>query len=149
MKPVGAAVIVLVDARNVLRSEWPNIPERQLVALCRAWAETVGVHAVVAFDGQAPDGLVGKERLDQHASLVGTGDESADDWIVRAAQKLAAAGRPYRLVTSDRALRAAAGGRADDLVGGGTFARILRSVESGATSGPSGPSTRAARAGQA
>jgi len=37
-------------------------------------------------------------------------------------------GRPYRLVTSDRGLRGRAGGAAEDVVGGGTFARMLRAL---------------------
>ncbi len=125
---------VLVDARNVLRSAWPNLPARSLVADCRAWAEAVGVRAVLVFDGRAP-----AHRDDDRVAVVGTGRESADDWIVRAANELARAHRPYRLVTSDRALRTAAGRCADDVVGGGTFLRTLEA----ATSGPSAPSSRA------
>jgi hypothetical protein len=53
--------------------------------------------------------------------LVGTGGESADDWLIREAP-----GHPGAwLVTSDRALREAAGGNAGRLVGGGTFLRGL------------------------
>ena len=117
---------VLVDARNVLRSEWPNIPEDELVDLCRGWAEQNHVHVVVVFDGRAPGGLVGEQGLDGRCTLVGTGCESADDWLIRRARRLASAGRPYWLVTSDRALRAAAGGAAETTIGGGTFARRLR-----------------------
>jgi hypothetical protein len=121
----STAPTVLVDARNVLRSEWPNIAEEELVARCRAWAEAVGVRAVLVFDGSAPEG--GDEWL----ALVGTGGESADDWITRAANELARARRPYRLVTSDRELRARAGRCADDVVGGGTFARMLPAASTG------------------
>jgi len=43
---------VLVDARNVLRSRWPNIPERELVELCAAWAARApGRRVVAVFDG--------------------------------------------------------------------------------------------------
>ena len=64
--------------------------------------------------------------LDGGSLLVGTGDESADDWIARRAADLAASGDPYWLVTSDRELRARAGDRAERIVGGGTFASRLR-----------------------
>jgi predicted RNA-binding protein with PIN domain len=117
---------VLVDARNVLRSQWPNIPERELVELCRDWAEAQGVRAVVVFDGDAPGGLVGEQDVAPHCLLVGTGSESADDWLVRAAAELRAGHEPFWLVTSDRALRELASVGAEKVVGGGSFARELR-----------------------
>lgn len=144
MSPDPAApVTVLIDARNVLRSEWPNRSEAELVEQVRAWVEAVGVRAVLVFDRRAPENIDPGRRV----RIVGSGAESADDWIVRAAKKFAGVGRPYRLVTSDRALRRVAGAQADDVVGGGTFARILRTL--GPTSGPSAPSSRAERASQA
>lgn len=120
------ALTLLVDARNVLRSQWPNIPEQELVDLCRSWAEARGVRAVVAFDRKAPGGLVGKKELAPHCVLVGTGAESADDWLARAAAELRAADQPFWLVTSDRELRARAEG-AEKVVGGGSFADELTS----------------------
>lgn len=102
--------LVLVDARNVLRSEWPNIPEPELVAAIRAWAAERGHEPVVVFDGRAPDGAIG------------TGAESADDWIAREAARLE---EPFWAVTSDRGLRARLPG-AERLIGGGSFARELR-----------------------
>jgi hypothetical protein len=128
--------VTLIDAENVRRSEWPNIPQEDFVELVRAWADAVGAHAIVVFDGPAP-----AEEDGARLKVVGTGAESADDWITRAAERLARASRPYRLVTSDRELRARAGAGADDVLGGGTFLRSLL-----ATSGPSAPSTRAGRA---
>ena len=125
----------------MLRSEWPNPSEAELVEQVRAWVEAVGVRAVLVFDGQAPE----KTEPGRRVRLVGSGSETADDWIIRAATKFAGVGRPYRLVTSDRALRRVAGAHADDIVGGGTFCRILRA----ATSGPSAPSSRAGRASRA
>jgi predicted RNA-binding protein with PIN domain len=116
---------VLVDARNVLRSQWPNIPERELVELCRDWAEAQGVRAVVVFDGDAPGGLVGEQEVAPHCLLVGTGSESADDWLVRVAAELRAGHEPFWLVTTDRALRELASVGADKVVGGGSFAREL------------------------
>lgn len=120
------SVVVLVDARNVLRSEWPNIPEARLVELCRAWAAAEGVRVVAVFDGRAPGGLVGEHELDERCTLVGTGSESADAWLERAAAAYAASRTSHWLVTSDRALRDAAGRHAERTIGGGAFARELR-----------------------
>jgi YacP-like NYN domain len=128
--PLGMEPVTLVDAENVRRSEWPNIGREELIDLVRAWAWSVGAHAIVVFDGSAPAG-----EGDEHLRLVGTGGESADDAIARAATRLARAATPYRLVTSDRGLRARAGGRADDVVGGGTFAKVLRAAGSAVAPG--------------
>src|SRR5919197_4733059 len=65
--------------------------------------------------GRRPRGVAGVE-------VVGTGEESADDWIVHRAAELR---EPYLLVTSDRELRQRAGGRAEEILGGGAFARQL------------------------
>jgi hypothetical protein len=108
--------LVLVDARNVLRSRWPNIPEPELVELARRWAQGNGVALLLVFDGRAPV---------EAADVVGTGTESADDWIAREASRIAADRRPYWLVTSDRELRARAGGAATRVIGGGSLAREL------------------------
>ena len=118
-------MIVLVDARNVLRSRWPNLPEQELVDRCAAWAADGGHRAVVVFDGQAPPGFVGERDVDAACSVVGTGGESADEWLIRAAGDLAERGESYWLVTSDRALRAVAGAAAERTIGGGSFVREL------------------------
>jgi hypothetical protein len=102
--------VVLVDARNVLRSRWPNVPEAQLVERVQEWAAREGVEPVIVFDGKAP------------AGAVGTKGESADDWIAREAGSL---GGPYWLVTSDRELRERAGLQAERVFGGGAFLREL------------------------
>jgi hypothetical protein len=102
--------VVLVDARNVLRSRWPNVRDAELVERTQEWAEKEGVNALIAFDGPAPEGGIG------------TQGESADDWIARAAAQL---DEPYWLVTSDRGLRARAGDRAVRTIGGGAFLRDL------------------------
>ena len=107
------SLTVLIDARNVLRSRWPNIPEDELVAATRGSAEENGLEPLIVFDGRAPEGAVG------------TGRESADDWIARKAAELAAGGVPYRLVTSDRELRGRAGGAAERVIGGGAFAGLI------------------------
>jgi predicted RNA-binding protein with PIN domain len=122
---VTSAPTVLVDARNVLRSTWPNIPEGRLVELCRERATREGVRMVIAFDGRAPGGVVGEEPLDERCTLVGTGAESADDWLTRAAEALRRDGAPFVLVTSDRELQERAGEGAREIVGGGRFAREL------------------------
>ncbi|HEY2936537.1 MAG TPA: hypothetical protein VGJ25_08045 [Gaiellaceae bacterium] len=107
-------VTVLVDARNVLRSVWPNMPEQEVVEASRRWAAERGAEAEVVFDGRAP------------AGGIGTGCESADDWIARRAAELAGAGTPYWLVTSDRELRERGGGAAERVIGGGSFVRELQ-----------------------
>jgi hypothetical protein len=99
-----------VDARNVLRSLWPNLKEHEVVEATREWAAREGVEPEIVFDGPAPEGGIG------------TGAESADDWIARRARELDA----YWLVTSDRELRERAGNRAERVIGGGAFARLLR-----------------------
>ena len=106
-------VTVLVDARNVLRSQWPNIPERRLVELVRDWAARADVRALIVFDGAAPV---------EADDVVGTGRETADDWLAREAHAHA----PYWLVTSDRELRRRAGRDAERIVGGGAFAREIQ-----------------------
>ena len=104
------SLTVLIDARNVLRSRWPNIPEDELVRLVGEWASRDGAEPEIVFDGGAPEGGIG------------TGGESADDWIARRAGELADA---YWLVTSDRELRERAGGGAERVIGGGAFASLL------------------------
>jgi predicted RNA-binding protein with PIN domain len=118
-----AEPVTLVDAENVRRSQWPNLGKEELVELVIGWAEATGSPVLVVFDGSAPTSEAGPT-----VKVVGTSGESADDRIARDAQNLARAGRPYRLVTSDRGLRARAGGAADDVVGGGTFVRTLRAL---------------------
>jgi hypothetical protein len=116
-----APLVLLVDALNVLRSTWPNIPAAELVELCGRWAGAEGVLAVVVFDGTAPAVDVDEAPVE----LVSTGGESADDWIAREAAQLRSRGRPFWLVTSDRELRGRAGDGAKRIIGGGSFARTL------------------------
>jgi hypothetical protein len=92
------------------------MPEDEVVARTRRWAEERGFDAVVVFDGTAP------------ADGIGTGRESADDWLTREASRLANEGRPYWLVTSDRELRRRAGLGAEKVIGGGSFARELKGL---------------------
>ncbi len=95
------------------RSLWPNIPDEELVELAERWADDQGHRAVIVFDGSAPE------------RAVGTGPESADDWLTREAARLADEGEVFWLVTSDRELRERAGQAAARVIGGGSFAREL------------------------
>lgn len=122
----AAAPVVLVDARNVLRSTWPNIPERELVELAARWATEERRRVVAVFDGPAP---AAPDGLD--VEVVGTGSESADDWIARASASFQERGERYWLVTSDRELRARAGTGAERTIGGGSFARTLVALRGG------------------
>jgi hypothetical protein len=101
---------VFVDGRNVQRSQWPNLSDEELLKRCRAWAERHGHELVLVFDGEAP------------AGAIGSGSESADDWLIREVPKHPGAW----LVTSDRALRDAAASETDRIIGGGTFLVELR-----------------------
>jgi hypothetical protein len=112
---------VLIDARNVQRSKWPNLRDEELVERAHAWAERNGKRIVLVFDGKAPGGVVGTTEPDERTMLVGTGVESADDWLIREAPHYPGAW----LVTSDRALRTAASGQAERVIGGGGFLREL------------------------
>ncbi|HEY8235970.1 MAG TPA: NYN domain-containing protein [Gaiellaceae bacterium] len=111
-------MLVLVDAPNVRRSLWPNLSPERLVELLARWADAEGVEAIAVFDGQAPEPVARVE-------VMGTGAESADDWITRRAAELS---EPYVLVTSDRELRKRAGRNAERIVGGGAFARELAAL---------------------
>jgi hypothetical protein len=112
---------VLVDGENVRRSRWPNVSRDELVERCCSWAEGNGVDALVVFDGGEPD----ERPVGRRCAVVGSGRESADAVLARRAGELHAEGRPYWLVTSDRALRSAAGADADRTIGGGSFVRAL------------------------
>ena len=100
---------VFVDGRNVQRSQWPNLSDEELLERCRDWAERHRHEVVLVFDGEAP------------AGAIGSGGESADDWLIREVPKHPGAW----LVTSDRALRDAAAANAERVIGGGGFLREL------------------------
>jgi hypothetical protein len=101
--------LVYVDGRNVQRSQWPNLSDEELVERSRGWARRHGHEVIIVFDGAAP------------AGAVGSGRESADEWLIREVPKHPGAW----LVTSDRALREAAATNAGRVIGGGGFLREL------------------------
>ena len=92
---------VLVDAENVRRSLWPNMPGEELVERSAAWAEQNGHDVQVVWEGS----------------------ESGDDQIARLVDELEP---PVWVVTSDRGLRDRVRAHAERIVGGGSFARELR-----------------------
>jgi hypothetical protein len=92
---------VLVDAENVRRSLWPNMPGDELVERSAAWGDTEGHQVQVVWEGS----------------------ESGDDQIARLVRELE---RPVWVVTSDRGLRDRVRDHADRIIGGGSFARELR-----------------------
>ena len=120
------APVVLVDARNAMRSRWPNFSEDRFLELTRAWGEHEGVRLVVVFDGRAPGDLVGVHELDERTTVVGTGGEIADDWIAEHAPAL---GERVWLVSSDRGLRVRVEGVVERVLGGGSFAGELEALE--------------------
>ena len=92
---------VLVDAENVRRSLWPNIPKDELAELCATWGDAHGHDVVAIWEGK----------------------QSADDRIAREVAEL---DPPVWVVTSDRELRERVRDHAERIVGGGSFARELR-----------------------
>jgi hypothetical protein len=103
--------LVVVDAENVRRSLWPNLSRDDLVLRARDWAAREGHDLLIVFDGTAPEDA---------PDLVGS--VNADDTIVELAQRF---DRPWRLVTSDRALRERVGDAPEWIIGGGSFARAI------------------------
>jgi hypothetical protein len=92
---------VLVDAENVRRSLWPNMPGDELERRVAAWASREGHEARIVWEGT----------------------ESGDDQIARLAREVPP---PVWVVTSDRELRERVRAHAERVIGGGSFARELR-----------------------
>ena len=122
-------LLVIVDARNVMRSRWPNIPEDRFLDLTRAWADADGARVVAVFDGRAPESRVGTHELDGRITVVGTGAGSADDWIAEHTVELGRDGTRLWLVTSDRELRERVHARVERTIGSGSFAAQLEELE--------------------
>jgi hypothetical protein len=92
---------VLVDAENVRRSLWPNMPGEELIERSAAWGEHEGYDVEVVWEGS----------------------ETGDDQIAHLAKELEP---PVWVVTSDRGLRERVRDHAERIIGGGSFARELR-----------------------
>jgi hypothetical protein len=92
---------VLVDAENVRRSTWPNIPRTELEPLVAAWAHRNGHDALVVWErGEPADDRIARDVRELHG----------DVWVV----------------TSDRELRERVQPYAERIIGGGAFAHQLR-----------------------
>jgi hypothetical protein len=117
---VGSGRVVLVDAENVRRSRWPNVPGARLVELCAGCAEREGVRCVVVFDGAPPGG----ERELGALLVTGSGAGSADDRLVEEAERAVRANEVW-LASSDRELRARTAHTVARVVGGGSFLQEL------------------------
>ena len=92
---------VLVDAENVRRSLWPNMPGEELEQRAEDWGKREGHDVQVVWEG----------------------NESGDDQIARLVMELEP---PLWVVTSDRELRERVHDHAERIIGGGSFARELR-----------------------
>jgi hypothetical protein len=103
--------LVVVDAENVRRSQWPNLSREELVRRAREWAARQGHDLLVVFDGNTPE---------EAPDLVGS--RNADDKIVELARDL---DRPWWLVTSDRVLRERVGDGPERILGGGSYLRTI------------------------
>jgi hypothetical protein len=103
--------LVIVDAENVRRSQWPNMSKAELVERARAWASSAGHEVLIVFDGAPPEDA---------PDLLGS--RNADDAIVELASTLE---RPWWLVSSDRGLRGRVGDGPERVIGGGGFVREL------------------------
>ena len=123
------APLVIVDARNVMRSRWPNIPEDRFLDLTRSWAEQEGADVVAVFDGRAPGDRLGVHELDDRLTVVGTGKQSADDWIAGHAPELARDRGRLWLAAADREQRRRVEDAVERVVGGGSFAGRLVALE--------------------
>jgi hypothetical protein len=105
----AGAPLVVIDAENVRRSTWPNLSKHELVERARDWARGEGVPLLIVFDGLPP------EEADD---LLGSGGRTADDVIAELEG-------PFWLVSSDRGLRERVRGRAQKIIGGGSFLKRL------------------------
>lgn len=92
---------VLVDAENVRRSLWPNMPGDELEQRTEDWGKQEGHDVRIVWEE----------------------DESGDDQIALLVTEVEP---PVWVVTSDRELRERVRDHAERVIGGGSFARELR-----------------------
>jgi hypothetical protein len=92
---------VVVDAENVRRSVWPNMPGTELEERTQAWGDERGHTVTVVWEGT----------------------QSGDDQIASLVRQLEP---PVWVVTSDRELRDRVREHSERVIGGGSFARELR-----------------------
>jgi rRNA-processing protein FCF1 len=109
--------VLVVDAENVRRSIWPNVPLDELVELCARHAEREALDVVVALDG--PPAQLAADQV----PLLAEPGRSADDLIVAHVAGLAPG--TATVATSDRALRERLDAHLVSFVGGGAFVREL------------------------
>ena len=76
---------VLIDARNVQRSQWPNMPDDELVDRSRTGPRNTTTGSCSSSTGKRPAASWARPRLDGRTTLVGSGSESADEWLIREA----------------------------------------------------------------
>jgi hypothetical protein len=103
--------LVIVDAENARRSQWPNMSRDEIVRRAREWAAREGHELLTVFDGPPPE---------QAQDVVGS--RNADDTIVELAAGLDG---PWWLVTSDRGLRERVGDAPERVIGSGSFVRSI------------------------
>jgi predicted RNA-binding protein with PIN domain len=101
---VASVATVLVDAENVRRSVWPNLSREDLGELAAAWAAEHGHDVEVVWET----------------------NETADDSIARAVRELEP---PIWVVTSDRELRHRVERYVERILGGGSFACELQTLQ--------------------
>jgi hypothetical protein len=118
---------LVVDARNVMRSRWPNLSVNRVIDLTRAWSDREDVRALIVFDGEPSGFGTGVSELDERTRVVGTRG-SADDWIAEQAELLAREGGRVWLVSSDRGLRQRVARFVERTIGGGSFAGQLEAL---------------------
>ena len=123
----GGEPTLVVDARNVMRSRWPNLSEDLVIDRTRAWTDREGFSALIVFDGKPSGFGTGVSELDERTRVVGT--RSADDWIAEQAELLGRKEARVWLVSSDRGLRQRVAPFVERFIGGGSFAGQLLALK--------------------
>ncbi|MBC7460870.1 MAG: NYN domain-containing protein [Thermoleophilia bacterium] len=118
---------VIIDGRNVMRSRWPNVGERELVEAVARWSAAHARTPIVAvvFDGTYEGDGPGMYEHDERTVVVATKGEIADDVIAREVEELRAELEPVIVATSDRELRARVEAHGAKVIGGGSFLQTV------------------------